>query len=145
MNKEAKIVADKVTEITGLNVFRNTRKREYIEARALLNFILKNIKGMTLYAIRDFYIENNKAYDHATVLHSISNFDMYRKYNKKLDKQLNLFSELYDDIDAKREVIINNLIWLSRENLNELYRITNGMYQQEFVNEIEVEEEIVEA
>ena len=143
MNSEAPIVAEKISNITGLDIFRNTRKREYIEARALLNFILKNTKGMTLYAIKDFYIANGKAYDHATVLHSLSNFDMYRKYNKNIDKWLKIFSELYDDIDAKREVIINNLIWLKNDNINALYDITNDMYQQEIINKIEVEAEVI--
>ena len=55
MNRVNKI-AKRINKLANLNVFENTRKTEYVEARSLLGFILKKYEGMTLHEIRDFYI-----------------------------------------------------------------------------------------
>jgi hypothetical protein len=69
-----------IQEITGVNVNEVTRKRETIEARAIYYKVLKQIdKNKTLKAIGA-----SVGKDHATVLHSLKNYDMFEKFNPTL-------------------------------------------------------------
>ncbi len=88
--KEANKIAKEIIDISGIDVFENTRKREYIEMRSLLTFILRHHCNMKFKDIRDFYESNGKSYDHATAIHSLRAFEMHRRYNNKLDKYFDL-------------------------------------------------------
>jgi hypothetical protein len=69
-----------IQEITGVNVNEVTRKRETIEARAIYYKVLKQIdKNKTLKAIGA-----SVGKDHATVLHSLKNYDMFEQFNPTL-------------------------------------------------------------
>ena len=70
MNREAKRIADYLYDISGVDVFENKRTRYNIEARSLLNFILRNHFDMTFHQIKEFYEKNGKRYDHATAMHN---------------------------------------------------------------------------
>lgn len=120
--REAEVLAKKLNEITGLNLFRNTRKREIIEARSMLNWYLKSIKHFTLHEIRDFYRANGKPYDHSTVLHSLRMFDVYKMYVKEYDHwmaELNLQDESDDSV---RTIIMHNLSTLDTDALRIIQR-----------------------
>ena len=39
--KNPQEIGDKVSRIVGLNIFENTRKRDYVESRALVVFLLR--------------------------------------------------------------------------------------------------------
>lgn len=91
-------------KITGLDVFRNTRKREYIEIRSLLVYILKDVEKMTLYSIRDFFKANGKKYDHSTVLHAYNNYPIYRTYNKDLNEYFNMVINTSSSETAKKQL-----------------------------------------
>ena len=87
--KEANKIAKHIIDISGIDVFKNTRKREYIEMRSLLTFILRHHCNMRFTEIRDFYESKGKNYDHATALHSLKSFETHRRYNTKLDNYFN--------------------------------------------------------
>ena len=72
--------------LSGIDVFENTRRKDVIETRSLLVYILKSVENMTLESIKEFFTDNGKAYDHSTALHAYNNYDMYCKTNKNLDK-----------------------------------------------------------
>jgi hypothetical protein len=93
-----------IKKLTGLNVFENTRKREYIEIRSLLVYILKDIEKMTLFSIRDFFKSNGKNYDHSTVLHAYNNYSMYSRYNKKLNEYFDLIVKASNTEEAKKQI-----------------------------------------
>jgi hypothetical protein len=44
-------IAEKISILSGIDVLKITRKREYVEARSLLNFILFKYKKMPLHKI----------------------------------------------------------------------------------------------
>jgi hypothetical protein len=70
----------KIIELeTGINVDVISRKRNFVEVRALYYKLLRDVLGMTLQSIADTV---NK--DHATVLHSINNFDIWSSYSEDL-------------------------------------------------------------
>jgi hypothetical protein len=69
-----------IQEITGVDINEVTRKRETIEARAIYYKVLKQIdKNKTLKAIGA-----SVGKDHATVLHSLKNYDMFEQFNPTL-------------------------------------------------------------
>ena len=69
-----------IQEITGVDINEVTRKREIIEARAIYYKILKQIdKKKSLQSIGA-----SVGKDHATVLHSLNNYDMFEQFNPTL-------------------------------------------------------------
>lgn len=72
----------KIIELeTGIDVDIISRKRNFVEIRALYYKLLRDVLGMTLQSIADTV---NK--DHATILHSIKNFDIWSSYSDDLRK-----------------------------------------------------------
>ena len=69
-----------IQEITGVDINELSRKREIIEARAVYYKILKQIdKKKSLKSIGA-----SVGKDHATVLHSLRNYDMFEQFNPTL-------------------------------------------------------------
>lgn len=78
-----------IKEISNVNPFQNTRKREVIEVRSLLVYVMREIEEMTYESIKNFFTDNGRKMDHATALHSYVNYPIYSHYNKKLDEYYN--------------------------------------------------------
>lgn len=120
-------LAKRIKGITGQDVFNNTRKRECIETRSLFNFILYNAKGYSLHDIKRFYMKYGKAYDHSTVLHSLKQFDLYRKYNKNFESWIKeLLVDEYDD-EMLEALIIKKAKQLDFAGLNRLYEYSEEL------------------
>jgi hypothetical protein len=99
-----------IQEITGVDINEVTRKRETIEARAIYYKILKQIdKNKTLKAIGA-----SVGKDHATVLHSLKNYDMFEQFNptlklfrKQIMQRLNYATP--DILDMTKDELIQSL------------------------------------
>ena len=90
---------------TDIDVSKNSRKNNIIEARALYFYLVKHFKPkMTLQEIADSVNKN-----HATVIHSLNNYTMYEKFNRDLRSLRNIIVNQMDE-----ENILNT------ENINEL-------------------------
>ncbi len=104
--KERLFYASQISKVlkilTGVNVFSNSRKREVIETRAMLVYMLREVHDMSLFQVRDFFRNNGKEYNHATVLHAQNSYPMYRKFNKKLDPIFELLLEKTKSPNAKK-------------------------------------------
>ena len=85
----------KIIELeTGVNVEIVSRKRNFVEARAMYYKLLRDVSNMTLQAIGDTV---NK--DHATILHSLKSVDDWMRYDRKLaDRYKNILYAI-DKID----------------------------------------------
>lgn len=100
-----------IKEITGVDINEVSRKREIIEARAVYYKILKQIdKKKSLKSIGASVGKN-----HATVLHSLKNYDMFEQFNptlklfrKQILKRLN-YATPEQISDLSKDDIINNL------------------------------------
>ena len=79
-------VAEKIIQLSGINVFQRSRKREIVEMRSLLFYILKNKLNMGLTEIATYFRESGTSINHATVIWSLKNYDIYKKTNKKLQE-----------------------------------------------------------
>jgi len=131
--KRAMRIANQVNKLANLDVFKNTRKLEHIEARSLLSIILYKYEKFTLHDIKNFYIANGKSSDHTTVLHSIKNWDIYRHYNKNLLEWLNCITTDLGKAnnEAKLELIKLKLNYICNKDIDELALIVNTMAKKE--------------
>lgn len=127
-NYEAVKLYKQLKVVTGLDIFKNTRKSSYIEARALFNFILYNTYGFTLAKIAGFYRENNKSYDHATVLHSLKNFEMYRRFSPQVNEWLDSLEDTKLGDKATRALTKQLVTYLSNENIKVAYEQIKELY-----------------
>ena len=108
ITKELKKV---IQEITGVDINEVSRKREIIEARAVYYKILKQIdKKKSLKSIGA-----SVGKDHATVLHSLKNYDMFEQFNptlklfrKEILQRLN-YASAEQILDMSKEELINSL------------------------------------
>ena len=128
-NQQAKKLYRDVKVVTGLDIFKNTRKSSYIEARALFNFILYNTYGFTLAKIAGFYRENNKSYDHATVLHSLKNFEMYRRFSPQVNEWLESLENTQLGDRATRALTKQLITYLTNDNLKVAYEHIKTLYE----------------
>ncbi len=126
-----KRIADKVRSVTGVDPFENTRKREYVEARSLLVFIYYKVCRLNYTQITRLFQSQGKDMHHATVIHSLRNFDMYKKFNP-------LFNELVTDVLAqdswgsttqKTEYIKQRLDNAPKEVVEDVYTIISNEYR----------------
>ena len=119
-----------IQEITGVDINEVTRKRETIEARAIYYKVLKQIdKKKSLKSIGA-----SVGKDHATVLHSLKNYDMFEQFNptlklfrKQIMQRLNYATP--DILDMTKDELIQSLqidvMKLNEEIANLQETITN--------------------
>ena len=126
--KEANKISKHIIDISGIDVFNNTRKREHIEMRSLLTFMLRHHCNMTFHEIKDFYKSKGKNYDHATALHSLKSFETHRRYNPKLDKYFDIVLLKIRNKSKLRKALINHIIDYTKEkDLKKLLRIVDTL------------------
>lgn len=129
--KKAKILSKEIVAVTGLDIFRNTRKSDYIEARAIFNFILYNSIGLSLHKIATFYRIHNKNMDHATVLHSLKNFDVYRRFSKNVNEWLEKLEATELGDSSKRALMSQFVTFLEEDRLDSAYNFLKDLYYQQ--------------
>jgi hypothetical protein len=155
ITKELKKV---IKEITGVDINEVSRKREIIEARAVYYKILKQIdKKKSLKSIGA-----SVGKDHATVLHSLNNYDMFEQFNptlklfrKQILQRLN-YVKPEDILDISKDELIQslqiNIMKLNDEiaNLQETinkpknnYNIVNNIQQLLIETEGSEQQEII--
>jgi hypothetical protein len=128
MNKADKI-AKEINKIANVDVFQNTRKREVVEARSLLSFILYKYEKMTLQEIGNLFKEKGRSGNHTTVLHSIKSFETHKKYNNKIQRWLLKITRQLRDIDAKREFIKHKVNFLKNKDVDKIAKQVDKMTQ----------------
>jgi len=126
--KEANKIAKHIIDISGVDVFKNTRKREHIEMRSLLTFMLRHHCNMKFTDIRDFYESKGKNYDHATALHSLKSFETHRRYNPKIDEYFYMMLLRLRNKSKLRKALINHIVdYTKSKDLKKLLRIVDTL------------------
>lgn len=100
-NMKAIDIANKITEISGINLFEKSRKRNVIEHRGLLCYILRDKLKMRWQKMEKFYTSQGWPVNHATLINSYRKWYIY-KTNEDVIKILNQFhfeDEDQDEID----------------------------------------------
>ena len=130
---------EEVKKVTGHDPYDRNRRRETIESRALYIHILhKYHKKGCLEIARGLVLT------HATVLHSIKNFDIYIHYNSELEGWLYeiLMNEKQGKIGMRKEFIKIKLDYLLDEDVIELSNQVRDMYEKKLIQDAKwIEEE----
>ena len=96
-------IADKITSLSAINVFSNTRQRKVVEVRSLLTYLLRDKLKMRWKNIVLFYVQSGKEINMANVMHSYKKYSDYKKNNPKLIEFENEFvfksDDSYDVVD----------------------------------------------
>lgn len=104
-------IANKITELSGIDVFIDTRERKVVEVRSLLTYLLREKLKMRWKNIVLFYDRNGKKINMANVMHSYKKYDDYKKQNPVLDQlQKSFVFEPYSDYDE-----INKIDYLEKK------------------------------
>jgi hypothetical protein len=99
---------------TDIDVSKNSRKHNIIEARALYFYLVKHFKPkMTLQEIAESVNKN-----HATVIHSLNNYEIYEKFNRDLRSLRNIIVNQMDEENILNTENINDLkLEIKKKNL----------------------------
>lgn len=140
------LITEKIIDRSGLDIFKNTRKREYVEARALLIHILTFEFRMGRTAIAEYVTRKGYPLNHTSIVHSLRMYDTYMRFSPSMR---NWHRDL--DLDGDREAynmqkeITQMLPHILRDDLKDLYKQVNEMYHQAELHNAEVIYEEVKA
>jgi hypothetical protein len=126
-------VQELIKQISGVDVFQETRKQEVVEYRAVANLFLNKILGYSLMDIVRWYQSNGKNSHHATIIFSINNYDIYKKYNKDLEK---MFNTLLSSTTSTTSIadLIREVKDLNQKELNDLMKyVQTKKYQKNYI------------
>ena len=102
-------VSELLITLTGIDIYKQTRKTEYVEHRALLCHILRNKLDMRWVSISDFIKSKGKSFDHATAIHANKMYPIYKQsrfdYYDKLESNFIVKSQIEYSQISKLEVI----------------------------------------
>ena len=79
-------VGSKICDITGIDIFKNTRKKEYVELRALVCYTLREDLEFGYQRIADYFKSQGREMLHSNVIHLVKMYPIYKKYNKNLER-----------------------------------------------------------
>mgnify|MGYP003637204492 CR=1 FL=1 len=133
INKVADRIATSVIELSGVNIYENTRKRKYVELRALVCFILRNKLNVRWTEISRFFESKGKNMDHATAIHLTKQYPIYKKFNPMLEdyelcfafESEDILKELEDDDFIQDKYEANKLNYIQNK-----YLILDAKYQK---------------
>jgi hypothetical protein len=126
-------VQELIKQISGVDIFQETRKQEVVEYRAVANLFLNKILGYSLMDIVRWYQSNGKNSHHATIIFSINNYDIYKKYNKDLEK---MFNTLLSSTTSTTSIadLIKEVKDLNQKELNDLMKyVQTKKYQKNYI------------
>ena len=110
-NTNPNTIADKISELSGIDVFANNRERKVVEVRALLTYLLRDKLKMRWKNIVLFYDQNGKKINMANVMHSYKKYPYYQQQNSEL---INLQSQFIFDPDISHDEI-NQIDYLEKK------------------------------
>lgn len=105
--EDIKKIGDSVKEVSGLDIFDNTRRRDYVEMRALVCYVLRKKLRIGLTNIALYFQSEGKTMHHATVIHLVKMYPMYKRYNSRLASIEESFEEL-NSLEFNQDSYIRN-------------------------------------
>ncbi|WP_341216122.1 hypothetical protein [uncultured Wocania sp.] len=101
--KTPKEISDLLIEISGVDIFKKSRVRNIVEHRAFFCYLLNEKFELGPSAISAFIRTQPKlkTYDHATVIHALKKFKIYKTYREEYFNILEGYFEISPDADYK--------------------------------------------
>lgn len=126
-----KWLARQVNKNACLDIFANTRRRNYTEARSVFNQIARKVFLYSYDSIAKFYKINGKASDHSTIIHSVKVFEDHIRFSP-------IMQRIYDSIDpstvsnsAKKFNAITMVENLTDDNAAVAYEYIKAIYDEQ--------------
>ena len=120
--EDIKKIGDSVKEVSGLNIFDNTRRRDYVEMRALVCYVLRKKLRIGLTNIALYFQSEGKTMHHATVIHLVKMYPMYKRYNSRLASIEESFEDL-NNLEFNQDFYIRNqYLSYNYDKLQEKYK-----------------------
>mgnify|MGYP003145472167 CR=1 FL=1 len=131
--KTPKEVSDLLISITKVNIFEKTRVRNVIEHRAFLCYLLKDKFDMGPSAISSFMRTQPKlkTYDHATAIHALKMFKVYKPYRKEYFDTLETYFKISPDENYEKLPSLENMVNKYVLYKNRYYNARNKIKRQE--------------
>jgi len=120
--EDIKKIGDSVKEVSGLNIFDNTRRRDYVEMRALVCYVLRKKLRIGLTNIALYFQSEGKTMHHATVIHLVKMYPMYKRYNSRLASIEESFEQLNNLEFNQDSYIRNQYLSYNYDKLQEKYK-----------------------
>lgn len=120
--EDIKKIGDSVKEVSGLNIFDNTRRRDYVEMRALVCYVLRKKLRIGLTNIALYFQSEGKTMHHATVIHLVKMYPMYKRYNSRLASIEDSFEQLNNLEFNQDSYIRNQYLSYNYDKLQEKYK-----------------------
>ena len=121
-------IANEFKHEFGFDILQKSRKREYIEARSVLINYFYHYQGMGLTEIaRAIGSVSEWKPNHATIYHALKNYDIYCRYNKRLDSVLKKVIGVSSVSDMK--IYIQHTVANLDDNIvNEMFETASNHY-----------------
>lgn len=121
-----------IQKLTGIDPYSKIRKREVVEARALYIHLLYKYHKK-----RPYHISILMGFNHATILHSLKNFDLYIKFNTELENYFYemLMNQNYDKLEMRKEYIRLKVDYLPEQDIMILSEKVREMYEESIIVE----------
>jgi chromosomal replication initiation ATPase DnaA len=115
-------IANEINHTLNLNIYKNKRTLDLVDARSLYCYILRKDLNYTLYQVRDTLRDKGKKFDHSSVLH------MEKIYDEVIGRKplLNLIRESILGKISPKFLMLKKIEDLQDENkLEEINNILN--------------------
>ncbi len=128
MEKDFLKITNEFRQEFGFDFLKETRKREYIEARSVLINYFYNYRSMGLTQIAKLIGDvSDWKPNHATIYHALKQYDVYTRYNKKLDAILKKVIGVSSVSDMKT-YIQHTISNLDDTTVNEMFKTAATTY-----------------
>ena len=110
---------------SGIDLFRNTNKRQYVEVRALFSYFLRNYFGFKLQEIVEIYKKNGFSTHHATILYANKNYkEVYLPFSRNLrDLDEKMYIKFGNHNEVKLRTLKMRIDSLPENRLDEAKRL----------------------
>lgn len=121
-------LAKRINEEFNVNIFKHTRARNVVDARSVFCYIVRTEYNLSLHAIAEFFIKNGKPYDHSTAVHSIKNYEIVKKYDRRAEQVVeNILKDT--DQDAHTKYLLNEILETTdKQTKTRINRILSKVY-----------------
>jgi hypothetical protein len=124
-------IVTKLNALAGLDILDNSRQRQYIDARAVFCVIAYKYVGLTLSQVAQYFKDRGKSSDHATILHAVKNYEIYSKYNSKLNLWLSdIICNTDLKVTSKKEIMIHKITQMNENNIDLLEKPIEIIYSK---------------
>ena len=140
-------ITDEFKQEFGFDFLKQTRKREYIEARSVLINYFYHYRKMGLSQIaRAIGAISEWKPNHATIYHALQQYDVYTTYNKNLDCVLKKVIGI-SDMSDKKTYIAHTVSSLDDATVNKMFETASQTYAAQLdqiqLNKLEHEKNFV--